>query len=451
MRRFRCRIILINPPSPYLENDAAYPPSGLLYVAGALESAGHSVSILDLTSHPDWRSELSALEGDLLGITCVTPNVPTVKEMIDLLPRGIPVVVGGPHPTFLPQETLAETGCQAVVRGEGEIAILKVLEDLRQGTLQKVYDGGVVPASRIPLPARHLVDLQKYRPGGEVTTPIYTSRGCPFHCRFCSKITGHRFRVRPLDHVMQEVDEVMSYGYRHVLFADDNIALRPERLAQLLHRLLPLNLHFRLNQDGRRIDPRLLALAREAGCTEISLGIESGSQKMLDRMHKETTVEKNRRFIEEARNHDIRVKAYFIVNFPGESEETVEETLRFAEKARPDKWLLSAFAPLPGSDTFSHPGRYGITWMSPRWEDYYLVGRNGHFRPCFMTEELTFEKQIKLHEKTLKGLSEILGPEQAAAQFPETKVLQAKEEGEARNGVFCHDERSSRIGDHPLP
>lgn len=411
MGRFPCRIVLINPPSPYLENDAAYPPSGLLSIAGALERAGHSVSILDLASHPRWQSELSTLEADLLGVTCVTPNVPIVRAMVRLLPRGIPVLVGGPHPTFLPEETLAETGCHAVVRGEGEIAIVKALEDMNEGTLQRVYEGGVVAASQIPMPARHLVDLRRYRPGGEVTTPIYTSRGCPFRCRFCSKITGHRFQMRPLEHVMQEIEEVIAYGYQQVLFADDNIALRPERLEQLLRGLLHRNLRFRLNQDGRHIDPRLLSLARKAGCTEISLGIESGSQVMLDRMNKETTVEKNRRFIEEARNHDIRVKTYFIVNFPGETEETVEETLRFAEKTRPDKWLLSAFAPLPGSDTFIRPRRYGITWLSPHWEDYYLVGRNGHFKPCFLTNTLTFETQIRLHEKMLKGLSEILGPQ----------------------------------------
>lgn len=404
------RIELINPPSPYLENDAAYPPMGLMYLAGVLEKAGHRVSIADLSRHSGWRSAVLALEADLFGITCVTPNVPMVRAIARLLPGRTPVIIGGPHPTFLPEATLAEIRCDAVVQGEGETVILNVLEDMKKGSLKKVYRGGLVSVEAIPMPARHLVDLKKYRPGGEVTTPIYTSRGCPYPCRFCSKITGTHYRALPLQQVMREVEQAMSHGYRHLLFGDDNIGLQPRRLKELLQALSPLGITFRLNQDGRRIDGKILSLAKRAGCTEISFGVESGSQRMLDRMAKRTSVERNKRFILEARSRGLRIKAYFIVNFPGETEETVQETLQFAEEARPDKWLLSSFSPLPGSDTFKNPGRYGITWMSQDWEDYYLAGRNGSFKPCFLTQDLTFERQISFHETMVRGLTEILGP-----------------------------------------
>jgi len=402
-------IILINPPSPYLTNDAAYPPSGLLYLAAVLEREGYNVEVVDLAGNPTWKDVIPTLAADLFGITCVTPNFRTVQEISLLLPTGAPIVVGGVHPTFLPQDVLGNIRCDAVVQGEAEVIILELIKDLQQGRLKKVYDGGIAPVDSIPKPARHLVDLHKYRPGGEPTTPIYTSRGCPYNCNFCSKISGRQYRVFPLSQVMEEIEYVMGLGFRHILFGDDDVGIHPKRLIKMLEMLLPLNLHFRLNQDARIIDDEILELAAKAGCTEISFGIESGSQRMLDLMNKRTTLEANKKAITLTKKHGMKAKAYFVVNFPGESNESIQETLEFAVQTMPDKWLLSSFAPLPGSDTYKNPKKYGITWMSSVWEDYYLVGKDGSFRPCFETKVLTISRQIDLHNTLYRGLKEILG------------------------------------------
>jgi anaerobic magnesium-protoporphyrin IX monomethyl ester cyclase len=403
------KIILINPPSPYLANDAAYPPSGLLYLASAMEKAGHDVSLVDLTGNLDWRVVVRGLDADLFGITCVTPNVPLVREISYLLPSERPVILGGAHPTFLPEDTLKQVRCDAIVKGEGEEVIETVLNDLKKGNLKKIYEGGVARVEAIPKPSRHLVDLRRYTPGGEKTTPIYTSRGCPFKCSFCSKISGRTYRVLPLEHVLSAIEEVMNHGFNHILLSDDNILVQSERFSALMKAIQPFGLKFRLNQDARAIDAKMMRLARKAGCCEISFGIETGSQRMLNLMNKQTTVEANRKAILVARENDIKTKAYFIVNFPGEDDSTVEETLEFARQVKPDKWLLSSFAPLPGSDTFRNPSRYGITWMSPDWGDYYLVGKEGQFRSCFETVSLTAERQIHFHEMLRHGLKEILG------------------------------------------
>jgi len=403
------KIILINPPSPYLANDAAYPPSGLLYLASVMEKAGHDVSLTDLTGNPDWRLVVRRLDADLFGITCVTPNVPLVREISYLLPSERPVILGGAHPSFLPEDALKQVRCDAIVKGEGEEVIETVLNDLKKGNLKKIYEGGVARVKAIPKPSRHLVDLHRYTPGGEKTTPIYTSRGCPFKCSFCSKISGKTYRVLPLERVLSEIEDVMNHGFSHILLSDDNILVQPERFRTLMKAIKPFGLRFRLNQDARAIDGKMMRLARKAGCYEISFGIETGSQKMLDLMNKQTTVEANRKAILTAKENDIKTKAYFIVNFPGEDDSTVEETLEFARQVKPDKWLLSSFVPLPGSDTFRNPSRYGITRMSPDWGDYYLVGKEGQFHPCFETVSLTAEKQIHLHEALRHGLKEILG------------------------------------------
>lgn len=403
------KCILIYPPSPYLANDSAYPPSGLLYVAAAMEKLCWEVEIADLTGGIDWRKKVSMLQADLFGITCVTPNVGIVGEIANILrPKGSQIIVGGIHPTFLPEDTFKNIPCDAVVKGEAELVIKDLLNDVERGALKKIYEGRLVPVEAIPKPARHLIDLNKYTPGEEKTTPIYSSRGCPFDCKFCSRVTGRVYRVLPLDRVLEEIRDVMALGFKNIVFGDDDIAIQPKRLKEIVKLMLPLGLNFRLNQDARFIEGETLDLARRAGCREISFGIESGSQKMLNLMNKKNTVEANKRAILATKDHGMKAKAYFVVNFPGEDDSTVEETLKFAEETRPDKWLLSAFAPLPGSDTFTNPTAYGITWMSSNWEDYYLVGKEGSFKPCFTTEELSTQRQIYLHNKLYNGLKAIL-------------------------------------------
>ena len=403
------KVSLINPPSPYLSNDAAYPPSGLMYLAAALEQLGHTVEIIDLTACIDWHKEVLDLEADIFGITCVTPNFKIVQSIAGALPQGKPVILGGVHPTFLPEDTLNNIRCDAIVKGESEIIIRQVMRDLEAGSLKRIYEGGLVPVEAIPKPSRHLVNLHKYHPAGEATTPVYSSRGCPFNCFFCSKVTGRTYRVLPIPRVMEEIHDVIGLGFKHVVFGDDDIAIQGGRLKELLMAMKPFKINFRLNQDSSTVDRDVIAAAADAGCTEISFGIESGSSTMLKLMNKKASVQDNKKAIEITHEFGVKVKAYFLVNFPGETEQTIKETLRFAEDTMPDKWLLSAFAPLPGSLIFAHPEKYGITWLSSHWEDYYIVGKDGCFKPCFKTDYLSFEKQIYLHDTLYNGLKDILG------------------------------------------
>ncbi|MGB9594814.1 MAG: B12-binding domain-containing radical SAM protein, partial [Candidatus Poribacteria bacterium] len=280
------KVALINPPSPYLADDSAYPPTGLMYLASIIEELGHSVDIVDLTGGIDWQSAILDLSADLYGITCVTPNFDTVQKIADLLPKDKPIVIGGAHPTFLPDDVLKNIRCDAVVIGEGEVVIRKVLNDAEKGRLKRVYNGGLVKVEDIPKPARHLVKLHRYKPGGVSTTPIYTSRGCPFDCAFCSKVTGRNYRALQINRIIEEVEEVIDRGFDYILFGDDNIGIDDSRLKCLLNALKPYNIKFRLNQDVRNVREETIELAVSAGCTEISFGIESGSPIMLKLMNK---------------------------------------------------------------------------------------------------------------------------------------------------------------------
>ena len=398
------QIVLINPPSPYLTNDAAYPPMSLLYLAGKIEQLGHEVNVIDLAGGQPFRySDIN--HADLVGFTCTTPNVKIVRDMFRWV-AGCDTLVGGAHPTFMPQ-TFSSDGV-TIVRGEGEHVIKDILNDFRMGGLKSEYTGGFVPVWEVAKPARHLVDLRRYAPGGWMkSTVIYTSRGCPYSCRFCSKTSGQTYRPFALHNVLDEVNECIGLGFSKIVFGDDNLSIDQVRLKDLLTLLKPLKIEYRLNQDARGFTPELAALAQNSGCIEVSFGIESGSQKMLDAMNKRVTKEQLEDTIRIVKTAGVQTKAYLVLNFPGESEETIQETLEFLEKTRPDKVLVSHFAPLPGSYVWNHPHEFGIDWLSSDWADYYLIGRDGQAPLVFTTKELTNAKQQEhraLFKDGLRGL-----------------------------------------------
>lgn len=399
------KIALINPPSSYLLNDASYPPTGLLYLAGKIEQLGHKAEIHDMSGQMP-LDVVGVQDADMIGITCVTPNVTTVKQIIEWLPQ-IPILVGGPHPTFMVNDFLGFKPNVIPVRGEADAAISKIISDYLANALEASYTAGQPAIDEIACPARHLLDLRRYTPGGWAkSTVIYTSRGCPYSCRFCSKIQGNEFREFPIYRVEQELDQCMKLGFTRFVFGDDNIIANKPRMKALLQVLKEYNIKYRLNQDSRHLDKTVASMAADSGCIEISFGIESGSQPMLDRMHKQTTVEANKATLRTAMDAGIWTKAYLIVNFPGETSGTIDQTLTFIQESEPDSVLVSNFAPLPGSHVFIHPREYGIDWMNTDWGNYVLAGRNGVPKPTFTTKELTVEQQVANRNQLMEGLKE---------------------------------------------
>jgi radical SAM superfamily enzyme YgiQ (UPF0313 family) len=405
------KIVLVMPPSPYLANDIAYPPMGLLYIASAIRQwrPQHSVSVIELGGKIDWKKEASKIDADVIGIQLVTPNHFIVKEICDLIsPKSI-TIVGGIHPTYVPDVVLEDIPCDIVVRGEGELVFLRILDEIVEGIYGRFYEAeSINDIDSLPMPAIDLVDITKYRPGGDRALTIYTSRGCVYKCTFCSMIMGKTFRLHSIERVLAEVKRAKDSGIDHIVFGDDNIGVDLKRLAVLLKALKGLKITFRLNMSVGFITEEVAKAAREAGCTDISYGVETFSPTMLREMKKPATREKNIAAIKMTQRFDMRAKTYLMVNYPGENEETIKENLDGLYEARPDRWLLSAFVPLPGSPAFHQPEKYGIKKLSEDWEDYYLVGNNVSFSPCFETDELTHQRQIELHDMLLLGCREIL-------------------------------------------
>jgi radical SAM superfamily enzyme YgiQ (UPF0313 family) len=376
-----------------------------MYIATHIEEAGHTAEIIDLTV--DKKKKVHDLESDLLMTTSVTPNISSVLlNIVDKVPQEIPIVIGGAHVTHIDLLSLKEN--LIVVKGEAEPVIHQLLNDVVTCTYKSTYIGGISDVSHIRKPARHLVNLHNYHPAGDAVTPIYSSRGCVFDCAFCSRITGTTCRKIPLGQFSEEIDDVKHAGFNKFVFGDDNATVNYTRLPEMLDIIDRGGMTFRINQDSRGIKPSTLHTLHAHGCTDISFGIESGSQILLDAMNKRSTVSWNTNAINDAKSAGIKTRIYLISNFPGETEQTVKETIRFVEDTQPDSYLISNFAPMPGSYVFNNPAKYGINWMSPNWSDYYLVGKGGMINPCFTTKYLTIAKQRELHNMLVYGIKDVL-------------------------------------------
>lgn len=406
------KVVLVSPPSPYLADDRAQAPMGLLYLAASLEKHGYDVSIIDLAGDPCWRGKILDLSAEVIGVSCTTPNVPIVQEIFQMAPHNSLKIAGGAHPTFLPEESLNILGCDVVVRGEGEQILPQILRDYQQhGKVKQVYEGGLVDLDAIPFPARHLVDLKTYNPEmeGEGIARIWSSRGCNRRCAFCAKLTGNRVRFRSEDSFMEELRILVNhYGFKNIIFMDDNFCLSKSRTTRVCKRIIKekMDINIRICPRADSVSPQLLKLLSKAGVTETSFGVESGSQTMLNWMQKDTMVDVMKKAIRDAKAEGILVKIYLIVCFPFENNETIEETKRFVLETEPDKWLLQTFIPYPQTDVWRFPAKYGVTWISQDYSQFYTVGEGGAGGVVFETKTMSKQKIQEMHDDLYEFLME---------------------------------------------
>ena len=399
----KLKINLINPPHPDASTDRMDAPLGLLYIAKSLERAGHCVQITDLAGGVPWDIEYA----DIYGISVYAPTI-EMSRLIALKCRlknhKCRIVVGGAHPTMLPESV---DFADSIVIGEGEVAMLDLVKDYPdiKKRYRHVLDRDL---DLYPNPAYHLVDLFSYDRviDEQPCVTMLTSRGCAYHCAFCG-LPSHckTMKYRSAASVLSDIWRLkIVYGIKKFYFQDDSFTTNKGHMHRILDLIRPLEIGFKcLSRVGNTLDD--YKKLESAGCNLICFGVESGSQKMLDRMNKQTTVEQNHVAIKLAKEAGLRTKAFFVFGFPGETRETIEETKRFIEKSKPDEYCISNFVPFPGTDVWNSPAKYGITWMSKDFGQYYQVNRteNGGLTistdvlsvPEFRELELEFRSHIK--------------------------------------------------------
>lgn len=381
------KILLLYPPG---NTSFISPPLGLLYIAAALLKDNHEVDIVDYLIEDFTEEHLTSLIKDkkieLVGISAVTPLANQAKTVSEIIRKNFPetkIVMGGPHPTLLPEETLKN--CPAVdllILGEGELRLPKLIASLKENDFRgldglafrqenEIVINPVVEyiedLDRLPLPARHLVDIKKYsrKMGSRYfpATTMFTTRGCPFNCIYCSKpISGKMFRKRSPENVIKEIELLKKdFGIEEIIFYDDTITFDRERIWKICQLLIEKRLDIKWKCETRvnLVDKELLQKMNEAGCYMVAFGIESGSQRVLNILRKGITLQQIENAVEWANNASVSVLGYFMLGIPGETEEEIEATIRLAKRLNIDYAQFSIATAFPGTELYDIAKRAG--------------------------------------------------------------------------------------------
>lgn len=380
--------------SPALRNMDVYqvrargcmPPLNLMYMASVLERGGHQVMILDLYAEglTDGQFLARAREfcPDLAGFAAYTASFDMAAAGARLLKEhfpGLKTVAGGIHASYLPAQCLRGGDFDCAVVGEGEQTMLELADALTAGRdpagvpgLVLLRDGKAFATPQRPLiedldslppPAYHLVDLSNYYLGitrAVGTAPaasVLTMRGCPYKCTFCSHHYGYggRLRKRSPGLVVAEMRKLYDeYGVREFQFEDPSFTCDPGHVKEICRRITEsgMEISWNCNVRANTASEELFAAMEAAGCRRALLGVESGSQELLDRMKKGITLEGVRNTMALAKKHRMRVNAAFILGTPGETAETARQTYEFALELEPDYVMFSVYIPSPGGELF---------------------------------------------------------------------------------------------------
>jgi len=405
----RTRIIhLINPKTdslttrPIYLNRALYSPlAGLLAVAASIPRDQYEVVLTD----ENIEAIDFDLKADLVGISAMTSYVNRGYEVADRFrAKGVPVVMGGVHPSFMPQEALKH--CDAVVVGEVELVIDKLLDDLEQGAMRGTYKSDKLhPMAGMPMPRYDLLKKNRY----VNCTFVQTSRGCHQGCTFCAEplMNGLKFRYRPVDEVIHEME---NCGSRVVSINDADFFGTPDRPKEVMRALKGRGLQWQAGVTSKLAqDDRMLELAAESGCTMLSIGFESISRETLKSVHKhvnrpETFVA----LVDKLHSYGIMVFGLFMYGFDGDDTSVFDETVQFNINAKYDACAYSVLTPYPGTLTW-YEMKKANRIVSFDWEKY----DQGHvvFRPAQMTGDELRLGQSRTYE-TFYSLASI------ASRFP---------------------------------
>lgn len=390
-------IALIQTPCYELEDDRLEPPLGLLYLAALLRSQGHQVKIVDLSSIPqtDWGDGIPL--ADIYGFSTFTTTYHRTLEVLKVVRAINPTawaVAGGPHASALPKEVYQDF--DIVVVGEGEKAILRLIEALQGGkTLPRILtESPVMNLDNLPFPDYSLVDIDTYCRvvAGRPSLSILSARGCPYRCVFCNSIVmggGQRLRFRSAANVVEEIRLLKAtWGVSSFRFQDDTFTLNLPRLREMTAMLRDDDIAYRCFGRVDRCSPETADLLYEGGCRHIAFGVESGSPIILERMRKGQTVDQIREGITNAKDAGLIVRVYLIVGFPGETCETVQETVDLMLECAPDEFSVYPLIPYPGTPLHQQPEKYGITAINPDFSQYFQVRRGRETGYIFQTADL---------------------------------------------------------------
>jgi anaerobic magnesium-protoporphyrin IX monomethyl ester cyclase len=402
-------IVFINPPYDSIEDGYEFvkvitnnsPSLGLLYLAAEVRRHGYVPEIIESNimnlSTDKVVERVIQVAPAYVGITLFTVGVANSARIAKQIKQVLPdtkIIIGEPHVSSMGRETMERyPQFDYAVLGEGEKTLMDLLSAIessgsmdevpeliyRDGAFLKQTSGRAInrDLDYLPMPAWDLLPgfPSAYKPAiydyprGPVAT-IAASRGCPFHCKFCDTSTfGDRVRYYSPEKVVEMMQYLkLSYGIRHVMFVDDLFLASRKRASEFSQRLIDLNLNMTWSCTSRvdTVHADVLALMKRAGCWEISFGLESGSQEMLEKMVKSAKIKDSKHALKLTAEAGIRSKGLFMLGYPGETPASIEETKQFVRDIPMTIMNLTKFTPYPGSPIYHE--LYGTNIREDHWD-----------------------------------------------------------------------------------
>ena len=419
-------VTLVNPPYPMgAHQHPPFIPLGIGYLAAVLEKAGYPVDVIDcqaLKLTPEqFRAELSKRNPDVVGMTSTTLTYKSAAEMAKIAKEVNPkctTMIGGSHVSFWDENALKEyPQFDIIVRKEGENTIVELMERIEAG---KPYYDVVGTTCRkgseivknpdrpyiqdldsLPFPAHHLFPLEHLNKYGVVVFPVYTSRGCTFWCNFCSAVRmfGRGYRMRSPKSVVDELEFlVKTFHAQQFSFLDDAFSVSQERVKEICLEIQRRNLKIKWDCETRvdMVTRELLQLMKDSGCIAVWLGVEAGSQMVLDAMGKGYKLETIKKTFKTAEEVGLMTVASVVLGFPEETPETLRETTKFIEELNPDDVGYYMATPYPGTPMRELVIKNG--WL--RITDF---NRYDTATPIFETPLISSKQLKEMREKALQS------------------------------------------------
>lgn len=383
------RILLVNPITRNISLSS--PDLGLAYLATSLQRGNHKVEILDCVNQrmtfKDFEDYIAAHDSDVIGFKVFSTDLLTVKQSTLIAREKNPnakIILGGPHPSYFPEQTLDYfEQADFAIRGEAEKGLADLITYLTHpDSVQREHIPGLIwrangqikcnapffpeDLDSLGSPAWELINpctypfQTSYLTRSRIVAPLIVTRGCPYHCTFCAvrSITGNKIRAHSVSYIMNEIKYLQSnFGIDEVCFIDDNFLVFKNLVMDLCKQIIQQKLNIKWSCFGirlDRVDKEILDLMEKSGCYMLTVGIESGSQRILDHMKKNLTVElikEKIKFINDETH--IKIIANFILGYPLEKEDDIYKTIRLARELPLHGANFFPFHPTPGTEIYN--------------------------------------------------------------------------------------------------
>lgn len=419
---------VIHPAAKAAARILSMPPLGIGYMASVLREDGFEVGCLDFflekTTPQLLKDTLSSERPRIIGISATTQSVNSALRLARFCKATDPdviVILGGPHVTFLDEETLRDEECvDVVVRNEGEYTMLELANHFLRGhkTLDAIrgityrQEGRIArnpprplvrDLDQLPFPARDLFDPDDYR----VPFGLMASRGCPGKCIFCAAgaMAGGKYRMRSAENIVTEVLHLKGLGgkSKFIYFADDTLTADVRRLHRICDLMIDLKVDVKWIAESRVdvMTREMMQRMIEAGCIGLQFGVESGSQATLDRIGKKISLEQVLKAVAISRELQLDTVCSLMIGLPGETIEDIQQSIELAIRLQKEYEVQALFGiatPLPGTYMYNHADELGMTFISKDWDDYNF------YNPVFTTPYLAAQEARNLHYEAMTRL-----------------------------------------------